>query len=760
VTSRPHHTRGRPLALVAVVLVLVLGLVGPGSLATASTTSGRASSQDPPTEPTTEPAAPAEPDTTTTTAPAPVPVGDGLPHVILRRQSAFVSPTGQLAMNIEIQNAPDDALIWFSVRRSLANYNDQRDLFDSMIAGKAKTDVVWPGTPAPVALFPRNSDQTISAAWHISPDPNDAAALCSCGDPGIYPVDVALLTSDRRELDRFTTFMVKLPPTATEGAPVDVATVVPFHAPLSRAPDGTTHIADDRRRLLESITKVLTKFPNLPFTFNPTPETIEGLHRSEPLHPTAGEVATAVRGREILSSTFVDVDVDAWVASELRTALSDQLTIGADVLHAQLNPSPPPERRTWHADAGLTASALSQLRTFGVDQVIVPQASVAPLDPGAFDPKARQLASLQPFEIENSEGGRMRAFAEDPKLASRLTATDNPAMNAQYAITDLAILYFGSLTPSIRTPEPKRRGVVLAVPDDAKVLPALELFFEGLSAKVDPAEGGRSIVRAATIEETFAIERASTPRTNEPLVRAYSPSGTTRQSMGTFPKKLTEAHRLIEAYRSMAATSAADRVRALDELIQVPGAAGLTDDERQAYFDVVTREVSAARDGVSTPGQEQVTLTSTEAQLPIRLENALDYPVDVRVQLASERLEFRDGNNIVITLQPGVNKIPINVKTKVSGLMTLDVKVLSPDSGLQLLSTSMSVRSTAVSGLGLALTIGSGFFLLLWWGRHWRSTRRARKLVGVDTLDAIAADTSGDDAEVTPAADRVSERTT
>jgi hypothetical protein len=721
--------RGRRIWLVLAVLLVALSIVSTPAEATRRTTR-----QDAPTEGGAE-----EPPPTTPPPEPPTPVGDGLPHVVLRQQDPFVSPHGLLSMTLELQNAPPDALIWFSVRGSLTNNTDQRDLFDSMIAGKKRTDVVWPGTPFPVSLFARNADQTINADLPISSDANDTSALFTIEDPGVYPVDVALLTGDRREVDKFTTFMVKLPPASTEGPSIEVATVVPFHAPLSRQPDGSTQIAPDRREHLDRITKILAKHPNLPFTFNPTPETIEAMHRTDPAAPTTKDIADAIRGREVLSSTFVDLDLDAWVASKLTSALSDQLTLGADVLRAHLNPSPPAERRTWQADSTLTPTALSQLRQFGVDQVVVPEASVAPLDRAVFDAKQMQLASMQPFEIENSEGGRMRAFAADTKLVSRLTATDNPVLNAQYAITDLAILYFGARSPSFRNPEVKKRGVVLAVPDDPAVLPALDAFLDQLGTKVDPAGGGRSILQPATLEEAFAIERASTPKTNQPVVRSYTPTGTTRQSMGDFPTQLAEAHHLIEGFRSMVAKTAPDRVTALDELIQVPGAAGLTDEQRQAYFDVLQGEVRAAREGVSTPGQEQVTLTSTEAQLPIRLENALPYAVDVRVLLTSEKLDFTDGNNIVATLQPGVNKIPINVRAKASGLITLDIKVLSPDSGLDLVATRFSVRSTAVSGLGLALTIGSGFFLLLWWARHWRSSRRARNLVGADRTDRPAA---------------------
>jgi hypothetical protein len=39
----------------------------------------------------------------------------------------------------------------------------------------------------------------------------------------------------------------------------------------------------------------------------------------------------------------------------------------------------------------------------------------------------------------------------------------------------------------------------------------------------------------------------------------------------------------------------------------------------------------------------------------------------------------------------------------------------------------VTVRSTAVSGIGYVLTIGAAGFLVAWWFRHWRRTRRERQ---------------------------------
>jgi len=42
-------------------------------------------------------------------------------------------------------------------------------------------------------------------------------------------------------------------------------------------------------------------------------------------------------------------------------------------------------------------------------------------------------------------------------------------------------------------------------------------------------------------------------------------------------------------------------------------------------------------------------------------------------------------------------------------------------------SSQLTVRSTGLSGLGLALSVGALLVLALWWTRHVLSTRRAKQ---------------------------------
>jgi hypothetical protein len=44
-----------------------------------------------------------------------------------------------------------------------------------------------------------------------------------------------------------------------------------------------------------------------------------------------------------------------------------------------------------------------------------------------------------------------------------------------------------------------------------------------------------------------------------------------------------------------------------------------------------------------------------------------------------------------------------------------------------------TIRSTAVSSVGVLLSIGAGLVLLTWWMRNWRSHRRDARLVAPDS---------------------------
>jgi hypothetical protein len=76
------------------------------------------------------------------------------------------------------------------------------------------------------------------------------------------------------------------------------------------------------------------------------------------------------------------------------------------------------------------------------------------------------------------------------------------------------------------------------------------------------------------------------------------------------------------------------------------------------------------------------------------------------------------------------------------------VTVSSPDDTLVLDRSTFDIRSTAISGVGLLLSVGAGLFLAIWWGRHWRRTSRARRKDGAEPPPAAGV---GPDVAPSPA---------
>jgi hypothetical protein len=94
------------------------------------------------------------------------------------------------------------------------------------------------------------------------------------------------------------------------------------------------------------------------------------------------------------------------------------------------------------------------------------------------------------------------------------------------------------------------------------------------------------------------------------------------------------------------------------------------------------------------------------------------------MELASSKLTFPDGDVVDIQLAPGRNRLPVRVTTVSGGTFPMSIDVTTPDGRRDIGSGVIEVRSSAISGIGLALTIGAGFFLAVWWARNWRKTRR------------------------------------
>lgn len=648
----------------------------------------------------------------------------GLPnaaHLSLVDQSPWVGPNGSFDLRLRVDGAPAGAQLALQVYRSVAS----RTAFAQSINGENLGATLRPLPPVlPVDLLPRAADDSIQLSFPVSTS-NPAPLGIRVDGQGVFPVLVSLLDADDDELDRFITHLVRLPTAATAARPLAFSLVVPFASSPGFQPDGQARVPEADATRLGAAARAVARNPSVPLALDAVPETIEAVYSTGESGTTlVSSLARALAGRQVLGDTYVPLDLGSWVASPDPTAADEvtrQATTGNDVLGAFLGTRP--DRRTTVVDRSDTPEALTRLSEMGVDQLVIPEDQLGPLSG-----QAAQVTFTQRFDVVNGEGRNMRAVTADAGLADRLTATDDPVLNAYLVVADLSVLFFDR--PNVA------RGAVLVVPRDLSVPEAT--YNALLSAVSRPSvdagieQGGHQIVAPTTLDGLFdATDAATTSSRGSPvLVREYTADAPV--SIDSLLDDVRATRARIDSFATMVARSELGRARIplLDRQVLIAESQGLDDDARVAYLDGVGAAIDGQLAGIVTPADQRVTLTDRSGDVPLTIENQLDYPVDVTVVLTSAKLEFPDGNTRTVTLPPATpTQVDVSVEAKASGAFPLDVSVQSPDGTVSLGTARYTVRSTAISGVGLFLSIGAGVFLLLWWARHWRSIRRDRRLV-------------------------------
>lgn len=152
----------------------------------------------------------------------------------------------------------------------------------------------------------------------------------------------------------------------------------------------------------------------------------------------------------------------------------------------------------------------------------------------------------------------------------------------------------------------------------------------------------------------------------------------------------------------------------------------------------VRRDIAEAFDVVSLPEGRTVNLAARTSQLPLTVTSDAPGVRRVRIAFASDKLTFpgEGGDSRVVEIEPGVNSFDFTVESRSLGVSPLDVTISSPDGDRVLTRTRITIRSTAVPGLGLLLSGAALVFLLVWWVLHF--TRRRREVPGAVPAERVA----------------------
>jgi hypothetical protein len=616
----------------------------------------------------------------------------------LIRQTPVVEPDGDLTIRLRVTGAPSGATIRVDIHGRVVT----RTEFEASLAARNLRPPI--GNPTVVSATPDASGTvivTIATRDPQSTTPPDPQRQTVRVGEGVFPVTIALLDG-RTTIQQLLTYMVRLPASHDFSA-LGVAVVLPLGGPPSLKSDGSVALDQSTKDAVVSTSTVLSAHPDVPLTIDATPETMDALDNE-----TLGTVKAAVTGRELPLTPYVQLHPSEWLASGLSGELGRQFDIGTQALTSTLTR---PAGTDFVADDRLTSDAARYLHGRGVTSMVVPDDALSGLDERVFN---RTLT--QPFALRDSDG--ITAVAADAGLAAHVGSTGDPVIDANHVVADLSVLYFDD--------PPEHRAATLVLPDDRPIDSRfLDAFLDALSPSTN------RILEPMTLSTEFATvpvvgSRGPDSSNGPPLTRSLQPKPS--DDLSSFARRLNTTEEQLRAYRTMVIPPN-PRPDDLERRALVGGANGLSDQERTSYLQGVSNAIHGELGKIEAPPKQTINFTARDGVVSLTFRLSTGYPVMVDLFLQGEKLEFpgHEDGHIPLTLVEDTTRVPINVRTRASGDSALDVTLQTPDGGLVIDRTRVTVRSTAFSGVGVVLSVSAGTFLALWWGRHIVVARRGRR---------------------------------
>jgi len=535
-----------------------------------------------------------------------------------------------------------------------------------------------------------------------------------CDD--VYPVSIALLhAGDSTPVARFTTFLTYEEPGIAQppatGGPLRVSWIVP----VQNRVNGQSPAADVARQSTEALTTELSARRNVPTTLAVNPTTAADLatyggKAGQTALRQLAELTPAAGPDQLLAPSFAPIDLAALSAAGLAAEIPLQLDRGTQILHAT---SLQPSGGSWvETGANLSNADVGNLTTglqaAGANQLVVSDAALAPID----NPTGSTFA--QPFTLALAHGTHVNAVASDSQVDARFTTNPrNPTLAANQLLANLSFIHFENQY------DPNQRGVVLVPPTTWR--PSADFvstFLAGLT--------NSQIVSPVTLDQLFAQvpvggNRAPTSR------HLQSGPGVGRGGItATAAARITADRAELNSF-SAAASGHPSELTALSDALLRSQSEALSAPERGVVLTAYGLGFTAMLSSISLAVERTITFTSRTASIPITVLSAAPFVVRVVLTLSSDRFTFPNGATRTMDLNHSTTSVRIEATARTSGdRLPVDVTLRTPDGGLTISRTVLTVHSTALSIVGVALTVLAGLVLLAWWVRTWRRSRQRR----------------------------------
>ncbi len=432
---------------------------------------------------------------------------------------------------------------------------------------------------------------------------------------------------------------------------------------------------------------LLTTYPDVPFTVQIGDGLLRQLEEDPPL---AQQLAAAANDRIVLSNAGIDLDPSALEEIGQGQFFTDAVIATNNRLRALgLMPS----TDTVMLSSSLTVGGAEVLARGGVNAII--STRTTQIETGTITTTAGTVTLIQ----------------TDRELTNELSSQGA----APFSTSDIYALYARLSLLAEAAPTPVILGGDGTEPLDSQSLGT----FLGALIECGPIQ-------------PVALSRAIEGMPASPLLAAERPE----QDLFSAGDAIAELQQLAATSRSFRGIANAD----LEQLLVSSLSRSRNPEDRTRAIERAKEQLLADLSSISLPESQSLTLTAVEGPLPLTIRNDADSSRLVLLEFRGDRVAIAE-NNEVFSVPPGETTIELSAEALALGVSTLDVTARTPD-GQRVLSTSRyQIRSTAVPGLGWAISGAALAFLLLWWFRNSRNERpRQPHLVGLRRTDEADAE--------------------
>lgn len=651
-----------------------------------------------------------------------------------------VGPADSLAVALEVENSGRTAAEDLEVSLTIYRAVTSRSRLHQTYEGRLGTTLAVDTFPVDGVIEPGES-RRIEVAKPLA----ELGTFRNSISDRTYPVRVVVRsgTVSFSAVNTHMVFFHELPE-----KPLGLSLVVPLHSASVYTDGGrpdlvtndslTRSITNGR---LSRILEALEQHPDLPITLAPsglllsmlqdmqdgypraTPDGPEQVDPEDPRALAAGNTLGRLRdlaarpNTRIITTTYSPASLPALNEFGLEELAATQLSEGRNVLLAEplgLLRSTPLDDWLLPTFGDLDEPTLTHLHRTDFNRLIISSRSLTPSD----DPFTRAL----PVLLEGGPGSATEGLTGVETIA--LVADDGLQTQIRRSGREGSIearqrFVAESATIHLETPGLVRAVVAIAPPDwEAEDDSAGEL----LSA-VEVAPWLNATTPDVITEQ---LEPPATEQVRLATSETVLENGPDLPSESYFTA-LNDARRAIARYSTLSPPPA--RIGALSRRLLIAQSTDWWSSRNSlarglAFAEAIPPSVSAEIRKVRAPASQTITLTSRTGVIPLSVGSGLNYPVDVVLQLDSDKLTFPDGNRIPIrNLRPPTRTIQVRAITQSSGTFPLNVRLFTP-SGTLISDSQLTIRSTAYNVVALSITAAAGVFIMGWWMAGWLRRRQ------------------------------------